>query len=71
MAIESGPFQGTKLTGEDTKRFIRHMEEDKPNPAARASLTRGREVFCKMQRGETFSLRQRSNNVHVSVLLNA
>lgn len=59
MAIESGPFRGTKLTGEDAERFLQHLEEDKPNPAAQASLERGREVLARMKQGKTFRTRER------------
>jgi len=62
MPIKSSPFSGVKLSGDDAERFIRHMQEDKPNPAALASLERGREVLAKMKRGETFSLRRKDND---------
>lgn len=45
MAIKTSTFGRVELSGKEAARFIRHMEEDKPNQAAQASLARGREVL--------------------------
>lgn len=48
MAIHSSTFGRVELSGKDAERFQRHMTEDKPNPAAGASLARGREMLVRM-----------------------
>ena len=48
MAIHSSTFGRVELSGKDAERFQRHMTEDKPNPAAVASLARGREMLLRM-----------------------
>jgi hypothetical protein len=48
MAIHSTTFGRVELSGKDAERFQRHMSEDKPNPAAEASLARGREMLLRM-----------------------
>lgn len=48
MAIHSTTFGRVELSGKDAERFQRHMTEDKPNPAAKASLARGREMLQRM-----------------------
>lgn len=49
MAIKSrGPLGGLTLTGADAERFLLHMAEDKPNPAAQATLQLGRQLLAKM-----------------------
>lgn len=58
MPIKSNPFGGWKLSGKEAERFIRHMRDDKPNPAAIAALERGREAVEKMARGETFKFQR-------------
>lgn len=51
-AYKSRPFGRMELSGKDAERFIRHMHEDKPNPAAISSLKRGREIWIQMSQGE-------------------
>lgn len=58
MPIRSSTFGRIELNGKEAERFIQHMHEDKPNPAAIPSLERGREAVEKMARGETFKLRR-------------
>lgn len=58
MPIKSSTFGRVELSGKEAERFIQHMREDKPNPAALASLERGRKIKEKMDRGETFKLRR-------------
>jgi hypothetical protein len=41
MTIRTSTFGHIELSGQDAARFIRHMHEDKPNPAAQAALARG------------------------------
>ncbi len=43
--IKSSPFGPVILSGEDANRFIRHIEEDPPNPLAQASLDRGQKML--------------------------
>lgn len=45
MAIESSPFGSTTLSGEDAARFLRHIQEDGPNPRAIAAYKRGKVVL--------------------------
>lgn len=56
MPIKRSTFGHIELTGKDAERLIQHMQEDKPNPAAIASLERGRKIKEKMDRGEKFKL---------------
>jgi len=45
MSIESRPFGGVTLTGEDARAFIRWMESDEPPPpAAVEAMRRGEEL---------------------------
>jgi hypothetical protein len=48
MAIHSTVFGRIELSGKDAERFQRRITEDKPNPAAEASLARGREMLLRM-----------------------
>lgn len=48
MAIHSTTFGRVELSGKDAERFQRHITEDKPNPAAKASLARGREMLQRI-----------------------
>jgi hypothetical protein len=48
MAIHSTTFGRIEISGKDAERFQKHMSEDKPNPAAVASLARGREMLLRM-----------------------
>jgi hypothetical protein len=48
MAIHTSTFGRVELSGKDAERFQRHMTEDKPNPAAEASLARGREMLRRI-----------------------
>lgn len=51
MSIKSrGPFGGVTLTDDDAKRLLRHMAEDKPSQAAKASLQRGRALLTDMEK---------------------
>lgn len=61
MPIKSSPFGKIVLTGEDAERFIRHMNEDKPNPVAKASLERGSELLKQIAAGESFKLKMPKN----------
>lgn len=49
MAIKSSTFGRVELSGNDAKRFLRHMAEDKPNNRAQASLARGRDLLRQLQ----------------------
>ena len=42
MAIKSTTFGRVELSGKDAARFLKHLQEDKPNPAIKAALERGR-----------------------------
>ncbi|CAB4190073.1 hypothetical protein UFOVP1193_33 [uncultured Caudovirales phage] len=45
MAIDSGPFGGVVLTGEDARAFVRWIESDEPPPqAAIDAMRRGKEL---------------------------
>jgi hypothetical protein len=46
MAIKSSTFGRVELSGKDAARFIRHMNEDKPNEKVKLALERGREVLA-------------------------
>lgn len=48
MAILSTTFGRVELSGKEADRFQRHMTEDKPNPAAKASLARGQAMLVRM-----------------------
>lgn len=48
MTIKTSTFGPVTLSGEDAARFLRHMQEDKPNPAAQAALARGRVVLAQV-----------------------
>ncbi|MGI2181058.1 hypothetical protein ACRN9F_02215 [Shewanella oncorhynchi] len=50
MAIKSSTFGRVELSGKDAARFIKHMQEDKPNPAVKSSLARGRDILAAMSR---------------------
>lgn len=58
MSIKSrGPFGGVTLTGADAKRLLRHMAEETPSQAAKASLQRGRALLTDMKRtGSSFHI---------------
>lgn len=58
MAIRSTTFGRVELSGKEAARFIRHMEEDKPNKAAQASLARGREVLRQISTASKFFLQR-------------
>lgn len=45
MAIKSSPFGRVELSGEDAARFIRHMNEDKPNEKIKLALEKGRKIL--------------------------
>lgn len=47
----------TKLSKENSQRLLRHMEEDPPNPLAKSSLERGRDVVAHINHGKTFKIR--------------
>ena len=49
MAIQSDSFGSVRLSGKDAARFIVHMNEDKPNPKARAALKRGRQALARLK----------------------
>lgn len=49
MAIKSSPFSSVRLTGLDAAQFLAHLAQDKPNPKAQASLTRGRAVLAHLK----------------------
>lgn len=46
MAIKSTTFGRTELSGKDAARFIRHMNEDKPNEKVKNALEKGRQAFA-------------------------
>jgi hypothetical protein len=48
MAIQSTTFGRVELSGEEAKRFQRHMSDDKPNLAAQASLARGQAMLARI-----------------------
>lgn len=48
MAIQSTTFGRVELSGKEADRFQRHMAEDKPNPAAKASLARGQAMLSRI-----------------------
>ena len=48
MAIESTTFGRVELSGKEAERFQRHMTEDKPNLAAKASLARGQAMLARI-----------------------
>lgn len=37
------------LSKEDSRRLVRHMREDKPNPLAQAAYERGREILRSLK----------------------
>lgn len=45
MAITSSAFGRTELSGEDAARFLRHIQEDGPNPRAIEAYKRGKAVL--------------------------
>jgi FMN-dependent NADH-azoreductase len=45
MAIKSSTFGRVELSGQEAARFVQHMQEDQPNPAAQATLARGRDLL--------------------------
>jgi hypothetical protein len=47
MAIQSTTFGRVELSGKEAERFQRHMTEDKPNVAAKASLARGQAMLSR------------------------
>jgi hypothetical protein len=49
MAIKTSTFGRVELSGKEAARFIQHMHENKPNPTARATLARGRDVLSQIQ----------------------
>ena len=48
MAILSTTFGRVELSGKEADRFQRHMTEDKPNPAAKASLALGQAMLARI-----------------------
>ena len=58
MAIKSSTFGRVELSGADAVRFVQHMNEDKPNPLALATLARGREIIEKTNKSEAFKLKR-------------
>lgn len=48
MTIQSTTFGRVELSGKEAERFQRHMTEDKPNLAAKASLARGQAMLVRM-----------------------
>lgn len=50
MAIKTSTFGRVQLSGKEADRFIRHMQEDKASPAAKATLSRGREILSQMNK---------------------
>lgn len=57
MAIKSSTFGRVELSGRDAARFLRHMEEDKPNNLAQASLARGRDLLRQLKAQTTLKSR--------------
>lgn len=45
MAIISETFSRVVLSDQDAARFLRHVSEDAPNPKAKASYQRGKDVL--------------------------
>ena len=52
MAIKTSTFGRVELSGKDAARFIRHMNEDKPNSLAQAAIARARKISEKIKKGE-------------------
>ncbi len=48
MALQSTTFGRVELSGKEAERFQRHMTEDKPNLAAKASLARGQAMLVRI-----------------------
>ncbi|MDP1526395.1 MAG: hypothetical protein Q8M20_11340 [Rhodocyclaceae bacterium] len=48
MAILSTTFGRVELSGKEAERFQRHMTEDQPNLAAKASLARGKAMLARI-----------------------
>lgn len=48
MAIQSTTFGRVELSGREAERFQRHMTEDKPNLAAKASFARGQAMLARI-----------------------
>lgn len=48
MAIKSSTFGRVELSGVEAVRFIKHMNEDKPNIQAKSALKRGRAILAKL-----------------------
>lgn len=48
MAIKSTTFGRVELSGKDAARFIRHMNEDSPNPKVKQALNRGRSILASI-----------------------
>ena len=49
MAIKTSTVGRVELSGNDAVRFVKHMDEDKPNPSVESALTQGRAILKKMQ----------------------
>lgn len=49
MAIKTSTFGRVELSGNDAVRFVKHMDDDKPNPSVEVALTQGRAILKKMQ----------------------
>lgn len=48
MAIKSETFSRVELTEKDAARFVKHMNEDAPNPQAKASYSRGKAILSRI-----------------------
>ncbi|MHB0766486.1 hypothetical protein ACYCFC_19150 [Stutzerimonas sp. NM35] len=48
MAIKSETFSRVQLTEKDAARFVQHIKEDAPNPKAKASYRRGRDLLAQV-----------------------
>lgn len=57
MAIKSDHFSRVQLTGEDAARFLKHLNEDQPNPRAQRALERGRQLLAKLKTSDELKTR--------------
>lgn len=58
MAITSSAFGRTELSGEDAARFLRHVQEDGPNPLAIEAYKRGKAVLQHVFNGSKLAARK-------------
>ena len=71
MAIKSSTFGRVELSGKDAARFIRHMNEDKPNERVKLALERGREVLAMVNARRNMIENRKSDHPVMFVDLNS